>query len=280
MKARNGRMAAIRILATDLDGTIVLPDYTMTERTLAAIAAFKASGRGVVISTGRPRRSALPWARRLGGVMAMVCQNGAAIYDCASSPEGELCAETTLPEALSRRVVELSRRLGLHFHGFTGDSWFYEARRAGTAIYEGRAGFPGELVDFDELPALKFNKLMFVSVPDREFEEATAAARELCGDEASLFHSSPGFLEIVPKGVSKAAGLEAWLRPMGLSLDQVMAMGDAENDREIVLASGIGVAMGDAPEDMRAGASYVAGTVGEDGAAEAIERFLAETGKL
>lgn len=265
----------IRVLAVDLDGTLVTSAYEMSDRSVAALTAFRATGRELVVATGRSRRSALPWARRMGGVSAMVCQNGAMVYDFAGSPGGRLISETRLPEDAVRRVVALSRELDLHFHGFGGDDWFYERRRPGTALYERRSGFGGTLVDFDEMRHPAFNKLMFVGEQGEAVEAAAVAAAEACAGEASVFFSSPGFLEIVPRGVDKAAGLAVWLGTRGLTLAEVMAIGDADNDREMILAAGYGIAMAGAPAELRARAAAVAGGVDEDGAAAAIESFLA-----
>ncbi len=265
----------IGVLALDLDGTVLTDGHGISDRTVAAVAAFRASGRDVVVATGRSSRSALPWASRLGGAKAMVCHNGAAVYDCPGFPEGRLLSEAVLPEALVRRVIGLSRELGLHFHGFGGDDWYYERARPGTAIYERRSGFAGALVDFDELREPRFNKAMFVSSPGREIEAAAEAARALCGGEATVMFTSPGFLEIVPLGATKAAGLTTWLSSRGLALADAMAIGDADNDLEMIRGAGYGVAMADAPEEVRAAAAFVTGGIADDGAAAAIELFLA-----
>ena len=270
---------SVRALALDLDGTLLGSDYRMSDRTVAAVSAFRDSGRAVVIATGRARRSALPWARRLGGVSAMVCHNGAAVYDfgaaSGAASDGDLLSETILPTAVVRRVIELSRRLDMHFHVFAGDDWYYETWRPGTAVYEGRSGFSGLQVDFDSLPELRYNKTLFIARTDAELETLTDAARDACAGEASLVSSGTRFLESVPRGVTKATGLGAWLATRGLTLADAMAIGDADNDREMILETGLGVAMAEAPADLRGLAAFVTGGVAEDGAADAIGRFLA-----
>jgi Cof subfamily protein (haloacid dehalogenase superfamily) len=269
--------ADIRVLALDLDGTVLGPGNRLAPRAVAAVAAFRATGRHVVIASGRSRRSALPWALGLGGAGGMICHNGAAVYDFGDGApeEGKLIAETLLPEPTSRRLVELSRKLKLHFHGFVGDDWLYERTMSGTAIYEARSGFEGRRVDFDALPRLGFHKAMFIGEQGQAIEEAAVRARKLSEGSATVLFSGPGFLEIVAAGVSKAVGLRAYLERLGLGLKQVLAIGDADNDEEMLLAAGIGVAMGDAPEAMRARVGRVTGSFAEDGAAAAIEAFLA-----
>jgi len=268
----------IRILALDLDGTVVGAGNLLSQRSIAAVAAFKATGRELLVASGRPRRSALPWALRLGGASAMICHNGAAVYDFGASSEGALIAETRLPEEIARRVVELSRKLDLHFHGFVEDAWLFERSLPGTAMYELRSSFAGTRVNFDSLPRLGFHKAMFIGEPGTAIEDAAARTREICGDAATVMFSGPGFLEIVAAGVSKAVGLGSYLSRRGLDITQVLAIGDAENDEEMLLSAGIGVAMGDAPAALRSRVGKVGRVTGgfaEDGAAAAIEAFLA-----
>lgn len=268
----------IRVLALDLDGTLLSKEYAISDRSLGAIAAFRATGRMVVIATGRSRRSALPFAQRIGGVSALVCHNGSAVYDCASSSEGTLISESRLPAELARRMIALSRRLGLHFHAFREDDYFYETGRPGTALYERRSGFQGHMVNFDDFEEPGFNKMMFVSKPGEELDAAAAAAREACAGEAAVLFSDAECLEILPLGVTKATGLEAWLPLKSLTLASVMAIGDADNDREMILAAGLGVAMGTAPRDLRDRAALVTGSVAEEGVALAVEGFLSGKG--
>ena len=180
----------IRALALDLDGTLLSADYAMSDRSVAAVSAFRASGRAVVVATGRARRSGLPWARRLGGVSAMVCHNGAAVYDFGAADftadDGRLISDTVLPVDLVRRVIALSRRLDLHFHTFAGDDWYFERWGPGTALYEARSGFAGNPVNFDTLPKMRFHKAIFIASTNAELKEVTEAARDVCAGEATL----------------------------------------------------------------------------------------------
>jgi len=270
--------SSINVLALDLDGTIVARDE-VTDRTARAIASFRDSGRDIVIASGRSRKSALRWAERLGGVSGMICYNGAAVFDgaAANGLDGAPMHESPLPEETARRLVALSRGLELHFHGNAGETYLYERRREGTAVYEERSRFSGELVDFDAMPALGFYKAVFLG-PDPELERVAVLVREACGDAATVFFSGPGFLEIVKTGVSKAGGLEAWLSRRGRALGEVLAFGDAENDERMLLEVGVGVAMANAPARLRELVGRCAPSVDEDGVAVYLEALLAEEG--
>ncbi len=290
----------ITVLALDLDGTVVTADNRMSDRTVAAIARFRESGGDVVIATGRAARSAWPWAVRLGGVSGMICHNGAAAYATAagcgtdratgaaetSRPSAgaratvsgcspyTLVASTPLPDTVARKLIELSRRVEVHFHAYSGDEWLSERSFRGTAIYRDRAGFDFTRCDFDKLGSSGFFKAMFVDLPGPDMERLAIEVRALLDDEAEVMFTSAGFLEIVAPGISKAVGLSGWLAARGKSLDSVLALGDAENDEAMLLAAGIGVAMGNAPESLKAKVGRVTGTVDEDGAAAAIEALI------
>jgi hypothetical protein len=265
----------IRALALDLDGTILDADRRISARSVAAVAAFRKSGREVLVATGRARPAALPWVRHLGGVSGLVCQNGATVYDgeAANQTVGDPFEQRMIPETAARRLVALSRSFGMHFHAFRGESWHYERVVAETAAYQKRAGFPGTLSDFDQFTELRFTKAMFVGA---DLGRAASAVNEACDGEVSVFLSGPDYLEIVARGVSKAAGLQAWLSRRGWVPGDVMAFGDAENDEEMLLQAGIGVAMGNAPDALKKRIGRVTGSLEEDGAAAYIEAFLAQ----
>ncbi len=284
----------ITVLALDLDGTVVTHDYRMSDRTIAAVARFRESGREVLVASGRSARAAFPWAQRLGGVSGMICHNGAAVYSIqadyspqpahgatAQGADGldeeapySLVASTLLPEAVARKLIAFSRGSGLHFHAFAGDEWLYERKERGTEIYAARAGFAGTKTDFDSIGQYGFFKAMFVDFPGPGMEKLALELRSLLGDEAEIMITSPGFLEVVAPGVSKAEGLSEWLAARGKSHGELLAIGDADNDEAMLLSAGIGVAMGSAPDALKRKVGQVTGTVDEDGAAAAIEAFL------
>jgi Cof subfamily protein (haloacid dehalogenase superfamily) len=263
----------IRALAIDLDGTVLGSDGRISDRNVAAVEAFRASGRQIVVATGRSRRSALPWIRRIGGVSGLVCHNGASVFDGdkANGLLGEPFEHRPIPEAAARRLVAFSRSLATHFHAFRGESWHYERFFPETAIYEKRTGFAGLLSNFDGFSELCLTRAMFLGVG---VDSIQRAAHEACGDSVSVFLSEPGYLEIVARGISKAAGLRAWLARRNWVPSEVMAIGDAENDREMLLQAGLGVVMGNAPMALRERIVRVTGSITSDGAAAFLEAFL------
>lgn len=276
----------IQVLALDLDGTIVTHEYTMSKRTIEAVGAFRKAGVKILIASGRAARSAFPWAVRLGGVSGMISHNGAAAYvsgtehligGAVAEPPYRMASSSPLPEELCRQIVEISRTLPYQFHAYAGDDWLCERQGPGYENYLARAGFDAVFTNFDQAGTLGFFKAMFVHTPGIEMDRLAERMREELGGKAEVMFTSPGYLEIVRAGVSKATGLSLWLSVLGLSMDSVLAFGDAENDEAMLLAAGMGIAMGNAPESLKKKVGRFTGTIGEDGVALALEKFLKET---
>ena len=233
------------------------------------LVACRKLGKKVIISTGRVFASANKHTAALGGADGFVCSNGADVYD----GEGLIIAQTHMDEELSRRFVALSRKFDSHFHAFIGDNWYYEHEKAYTQFYMRRSGLEGNRVNFDNFGKLGFTKCMFLD--DHEKLESIAAVleKEIKG-RAHVMYSAPFMLEAVVNGVNKASGLKSCVGHWGGSLDEVIAFGDAENDEDMLLAAGFGVAMGNASGELKAKVGAVAPSVDEDGVAVYLKGFF------
>lgn len=261
--------SAYRYIALDLDGTVLDAEYRVSPAVIAALARARAAGMKIIISTGRVYAAALPHARKIGGADGFVCCNGADIYD----GNAVLLAAHHLGEAESRALVHLSRGFDSHFHGFMGDSWHFENRTPYTVRYETRTGLKGIESDFDSFPRLEFTKCIFMDEREKllAIESAIAAAM---GDSVRSMLSSPFMLEVVAPGISKSRGLAECLAGMGGTLAETISFGDAENDEDMLLATGLGVAMGNAPDYLREKVGRTTLSVDEDGVAVWLTDFL------
>lgn len=263
---RNDR---IKFIALDMDGTILDKNYVLSPEVRDTLMRCRRLGKKIVISTGRVYASANKHVATLGGADGFVCSNGADVYD----GEGQVIAQTHMSDALSRRFVAVARAHDSHFHAFIGDDWYYEREKPYTQFYIRRSGLKGNQVNFDNFGTLNFTKCMFLD--DHEKLEAIKSSleTELKGT-AQFVYSAPFMLEIVTKGVSKSAGLGAYVSHWGGTLEEVIAFGDAENDEDMILAAGVGVAMGNASAELKAKADAVALSVDEDGVAVFLKDFF------
>jgi len=260
---------SIRFVAVDLDGTVLVEHVGLSQRTKSAFVALKSRGIVPLIATGRPRRSSLPWAAALDVDSGMVCHNGAMIYDA----EARIIGETTISEEAGRLLIKVARKIPVHFHGFVADEWLFETPRPGTIRYETRSSIKGQRVDFDSLPRLGFHKAMFVG-SEEEAPGIAALLRESLGDSVEVYATGSGFVEVVAPGISKGKSLAILLASLGGKMEELIAFGDAWNDEDMLLAAGIGVAMGNAPAELRKRIGRVAEAVTEDGVALWLEDYF------
>ena len=259
----------IKFIALDMDGTILDRNYVLSPAVREALQECRLIGKKIIISTGRVFASANKHMAALGGADGFVCSNGADVYD----GEGRVIAQTHMDDALSRRFVAISRGYDSHFHAFIGDSWYYEREKSYTQFYIRRSGLEGNQVNFDNFGKLSFTKCMFLD--DHEKLEAIKSVMETeLRGTAQFLYSAPFMLEIVMNGVSKSSGLDTCVGHWGGRMEEVIAFGDAGNDEDMILAAGIGVAMGNASDELKAKADAVALSVDEDGVAVFLKDFF------
>lgn len=264
-------MASIRLIATDLDGTLLRADGEISARTRAAIAAAQTAGLIVVFVTARPPRDVMAIAEHLGVTGIAVCSNGAIVQDLAT---GETHRHVRLCSDLARDlVVELRlAEPGVSF-----------ATEHGHRIGQ-EPGFPDFFADavhhhppwVDQAEALCVEALtkLLIHHADHTAEALMHRVRGHAGDRAEVIWSGGPFIEIAPSGVSKGAGLAALCDTLGITPAEVVAFGDMPNDLPMLLYAGRGVAVANAHPDVLAAADEVTAANDDDGVALVIESLL------
>ena len=260
-----------RVVATDLDGTIVRSDGTISERSRAALERAEADGAFVVVVTGRPPRWLAGIADATGHHGVVVCANGALVYD--------LHRETVLeahPLAVevAREVVALLRAaipgIGFAVERVGGEFGHEPAYRPRWATDDSVT--VGEL---DELLTGPLTKLL-ARHEHLDSDALLTAAREVVGAEvATLTHSSrDGLLEISAAGISKATTLSTICAERGLAGAQAIAFGDMPNDLPMLHWAGHSVAVANAHPDVLAVVDEVTESNDDDGVAQVLERVF------
>ncbi|MFZ3498865.1 HAD-IIB family hydrolase [Streptomyces sp. 5.8] len=285
----DGPTPATRLIATDLDGTLLRDDKSVSERTVAALAAAEEAGIAVFFVTGRPARWMGVVSDHVQGHGLAICANGAAVVDLHAidrhttdqPPTGrEFVQVRPLPRITALKVVEALRGAapGTSFavELTTGINYepqyppFFQDPGANVATAE---ELLHEATDDDSAPVLKVLAHHSELAPD----EFLALARSVAGAFASITRSSPtSLLEISGPGVSKASTLALCCEERGISPAEVVAFGDMPNDVEMLGWAGTSYAMGNAHPDVIAAASGRTVANNEDGVALVIERILAE----
>jgi Cof subfamily protein (haloacid dehalogenase superfamily) len=262
----------IRLLALDLDGTLLDAALTISPAVLSAVARAQAHGVHVTIVTGRMFGATLPYARRLNVTGPVVCYQGGAVYDVES---GAALYAQPVPNSVAMRVYERAKSDGFHVQMYKDDRYYVEENNAYAAFYAHLTGIEPLVVPslahaFAGQSSLKVN---MNATPER-IAAYEPVIRELVGREGHVSRSLPDFLEVAGPGSDKGSALRFLVDRLGIPLEQTLAVGDSYNDVSFLKTAGIGVAMGSAPPELRVVADAMVGDWRADGVAEAIERFI------
>ncbi|MEU9315655.1 Cof-type HAD-IIB family hydrolase [Streptomyces sp. NPDC048295] len=269
--------AAIRLIATDLDGTLLRDDKTVSDRTVAALAAAEEAGIEVFFVTGRPARWMDVVSDHVHGHGLAICANGAAVADLHAG--GELVEVRPLERPIALDVVHSLRAAapGTTFAVELATGIHYEPDYPPFHLDPCASVAAAEKLLHEEAPGTGVPVLKVLAhhaelTPDDFLE----LARTTVADRASITRSSPtALLEISGPGVSKASTLELCCAERGISPAEVVAFGDMPNDVEMLSWAGTSYAMGNAHPAALAAATGRTGTNGEDGVAVVIERIIA-----
>lgn len=260
-----------KLVATDLDGTLLRDDHTVSARTRAALAAATAAGAAHIIVTGR----AVPWTRGilddLGYDGLAVCGQGAQVYHAG---EHRLLTSVTLDRqvavlALAKIEAEVGPlALAASRDGLDGDVLI----GPGYQVQEGP--LPSLFLDDrEEMWTAPINKV-YIQHPELSDDALAKVAQETVGGMVAVVMAGPGVVEILPLGLSKATGLSLAARRLGVTAADTIAFGDMPNDIPMFGWARHGVAMANAHEALRAVADEVTASNDDDGIAVVLERLL------
>jgi len=264
------------LIASDVDGTLLDDDETVTSRTRDAVGAAIADGTTFVLATGRPPRWIAPVVDALGFAPMAVCANGAVLYD--PGRDRIVSARTLSVETLAR-LAELAAR-AIPGVGLAVERVGRSAHDAATPQFVSSPGYEHawlnpdntevSLADLLSAPAVK---LLIRKAGARSTEMAAVLAQHV-GTEGEITYSTDnGLIEIVPLGISKASGVQELARPLGIAADDVVAFGDMPNDVAMLAWAGHGVAMGNAHPEVVAVADETTAPNTDDGVARVLERW-------
>ncbi|MFE4665918.1 HAD family hydrolase [Streptomyces sp. NPDC056716] len=261
---------AYRLIATDLDGTLLRSDGSVSGRTRDALAAATEAGAAHIVVTGR----AVPWTRSilddLGYQGLAVCGQGGQVYDAGAH---RLLTSVTLDRQLAAlALAKIEAEVGPLFlaasrDGLDGDVLI----GPGYALHGALPAVP--FTDVSDLWTAPLNKI-YIQHPRLSDDELAEAARQAAGGFVSVAMAGEGVVELLPLGLSKATGLSLAARRLGLKAADTIAFGDMPNDVPMFGWATRGVAMANAHAELKAVADEVTSTNDEDGIAAVLERLL------
>ncbi|MFE1769938.1 Cof-type HAD-IIB family hydrolase [Streptomyces sp. NPDC059008] len=288
-----GPAVAPRLIATDLDGTLLHDDKTVSDRTIAALAAAERAGIEVFFVTGRPARWMGPVSDHVHGHGLAICANGAAVVDLHRG--GRIVEVNPLERTAALQVVDALRNAapGTSFAVERTSGIHYEPQYPPLLLDPTACVAPAEKLlaedfvapldgtdggapDFPDQPVIK----LLAHHPELEPDAFLALARKAAGDLASFTRSSPtALLEISGSGVSKAGTLAHCCAERGITPDEVVAFGDMPNDIEMLTWAGTSYAMANAHPEVLAATTHRTASNNDDGVAIVIEEILQEHGR-
>ena len=266
-----------KLLATDLDGTLLNQKKEITPRTLQTLLDAQEQGLRVVLASGRPTYGVLPYAQslqlsRYGGFL--LSYNGAEIYDCqAKKMIFQRAIEPSLLPIINRYAHEHHFAIETFNHNIAitehPDDPFIQRQACINLLTLKKVEHFVEAIDFPVM------KCLIVGEPERLVQLEQAMQQEL-KEKLNICRSEPYFLEIVDKDVDKASALSYLLDYTGHKREELIAVGDSYNDISMIQFAGLGIAMANAPEIVRQHADDITRSNDDDGVADLIYWIMKE----
>jgi len=283
----------ISLIAIDMDGTILNPGHSISQKNKQVILDAQAQGIEVVIATGRSYSEALIPVKEAGLKLPYICLNGAEVRDSS----GELISATHIVESDIEKITSILDAEAIEYQLFIDtivytrdiesplNAFIQLAREAGQnppveeirkdIMKQVKLGTLQQIDSFDDLINQRGNeiyKIFGTSYNMQDLDKARKALQQLPG--LAISSSGAGNLEITNINAQKGIAVEQLAKSKGLSMDNVMAIGDNYNDLSMMQRAGHSVAMGNAPDEIKAACSKVTTSNAEDGVGLAIEAIL------
>ena len=273
-------MPVIRLIATDLDDTLLNASGDVNPRVLEALKAVMARGCGVTLSSGRMLEAMERLAAHIGVNAPMLLYNGAMAYDFAR--QKTLFADQ-IPYETALQIARLCEDAGYYIQAYPGKGYYCPritdaTRRYAASIRVEPICVNRPIAEWMQENPSGMQKLLLVDTVEGA-DRAQDMLRQAFGDTATFAKSRPHYVEVSPKGVDKGRALERLYRLLGLERREVMVFGDGQNDVTMIAAAGTGVCMENGCPQAKAAATRIAPSNLEDGVAVVLEEYMAE-GKI
>ena len=262
----------MRLVAFDLDGTLIGRDLVLRPRVRAAIDRMHQAGILGCIITGRMYRAAVTFARELRFETPVVCYQGAAIIDPQTDT---VLRDTPIEPETVGEIIDVVERDRMHLQLYRNDEYYCQERNRFSDLYAQLSGAQPVIVP-SLREAFRFSpttKAVVIDDPDRA-GAYVERVRQRLGDRIYVTRSYPEFVEILNPSVDKGDALRFVAGHLGIDMSDVAAIGDSWNDAPLLREASLGIAMGSSPPELREVADAVVADVSDDGVAEAIDRYV------
>ena len=258
----------IKLVATDIDGTIFIPEKEFTQGVKECIKKLSQKGIKVVLVTGRMNAAAIKIARDLELDTPVVSYQGGLVTE-----NGNILYERYLSQEQTERILAWAEKEKIHINLYNDDILYSETECYEVQRYCNNLHTKYTVKPINEIKKDKINKLLAIDYSNPERISRYEKELQNIYPDLYIVKSTPYFLEFSNPEASKKCAVEFLQKYWGLKKDEILTIGDQNNDIALLQAGGLKIAMGNATEDLKAEADYITETVYEDGFVRAMEKF-------
>lgn len=264
----------IRLIAIDLDDTMLHDDNTVSQTTIDTIKEAEGRGVRILVATGRMFQTAQPVGKALGlGDIPMVIYSGGMIQRALS---GTIDYENPVPLEVAKAILAMAKEKGWYLQTYIDDELLVHEYVAATALYEKVTGAKAVVKgDAFYTPPKAPLKILAIDTKER-LDEIMKALQGYVGNAVTMVRSKETYLEIIAPNASKGEAVRAMAEEWQIPMEQVMAIGNAPNDIPMLEIAGLAVAVANSEEAVKAVAHYVTASNNDDGVAQVIRKFVLE----
>lgn len=268
-------MSEIKLIATDIDGTILKYNFEFSEKVKNCIRQLTADGIKIVLVTGRMHSAADYLAEELGLDTPVVSYQGGLIKH-----KDKILYEKNLDIKFAKAIIKWAKENNVHMNLYMEDKLYVEKDDAIIRRYTGErcAGF--NIKSFEKIKLERINKILLIDFEDENKVTMWKDYLAIKYPELHIVKSMPYFCEICHAEATKEYAVNFLCNSWGLKKEEVMTIGDQNNDISLLAAGGIKIAMGNATEELKSVADFVTDTVNNDGFVKAVERFIYNEAKI
>lgn len=260
----------IKMIATDIDGTILKWGLDFTPNLKRCIKGLNQRGIKVVLVTGRMHCATTPVARELGLETPIISYQGGLIKDF----DGNTLYQKNLDAKYAKEIIQWARQNQIHINLYLDDKLYVEHDNEIVKSYTDGKFIDYTVCSFDDLEIKNVNKILAIDLND--VCKVTGWVDELKAKYPELYivKSTPYFCEIGSADAKKSLGVQYLCSMWGIKPDEVLTIGDQNNDIDLIQCGGIGVAMGNGTSELKECADFITDTVENDGFVKAVDKFV------
>lgn len=259
----------IRLIATDIDGTLLNYDRTIPEKLMPCLETLEKRGIKVVPVTGRMYKAAVKIYKQLNFKNALISYQGGQVNDF----DGKIIYQKVLNEETVKKAIIWARENNVHLQIYTNDELYAENDNDFIKRYSYEQNVPYNIVNFDDLNPQYASKMLAIDFDNpKRVTNWTHELRQIF-PKCFIVKSTPYFAEISHKNANKYDAVKFLQKYYGLKDDEVLAIGDQNNDLALLQAGAVRIAMGNATDELKSVATYITDDVKDNGWANAVEYF-------